>query len=358
MAQNATYLEEYLDDISSVPKEIKRNFNLMRELDQNTVVLQQEIATLRSCYLERAKSRLDAQNNVDTNKEESSGRGGKKLTAREKAKSNRNSKSKGGNDKKSGKDLAALVRDEKALEYIQKQHQKAMSNAEEKVAIAAQAYDLVDRAIRELDQKLQKFETELQQGKYAVHNIDENDANNENVYDGDDQLHSPAGPLKGLKRPRPGSSWEDLGYVQVLRGLPGLVPKPVTVSRKSSLATTSSILASNVSDRSSISANVNFVSNKANGIVAVPALSSSVVGVQPTRLVGEMPIDPNEPTYCFCNRVSFGEMVGCDNDDCEIEWFHYACVGLTEQPKGKWYCPQCEAIMAGAAQNKKKKGRR
>eukprot|EP00501_MAST-03F_sp_TOSAG23-6_P001706 GSMAST32.ASY1.ANO1.1779.1 assembled CDS len=294
MAQNATYLEEYLDDISSVPKEIKRNFNLMRELDQNTVVLQQEIATLQS-----------------------SGRGGKKLTAREKAKSNRNSKSKGGNDKKN----------EKALEYIQKQHQKAMSNAEEKVAIAAQAYDLVDRAIRELDQKLQKFETELQQGKYAVHNIDENDANNENVYD--------AGPLKGLKRPRPGSSWEDLG----------LVPKPVTVSRKSSLATTSSILASNVSDRSSISANVNFVSNKANGIVAIPALS-------------KMPIDPNEPTYCFCNRVSFGEMVGCDNDDCEIEWFHYACVGLTEQPKGKWYCPQCEAIMAGAAQNKKKKGRR
>lgn len=29
----------------------------------------------------------------------------------------------------------------------------------------------------------------------------------------------------------------------------------------------------------------------------------------------DMPVDPNEPTYCFCKRVSFGEMVGCDNSD-------------------------------------------
>ncbi|KAI1882167.1 hypothetical protein AGOR_G00247880 [Albula goreensis] len=55
--------------------------------------------------------------------------------------------------------------------------------------------------------------------------------------------------------------------------------------------------------------------------------------------------DPNEPRYCICNQVSYGEMVGCDNQDCPIEWFHYGCVGLTEAPKGKWYCPQCSAAM-------------
>ena len=27
------------------------------------------------------------------------------------------------------------------------------------------------------------------------------------------------------------------------------------------------------------------------------------------------PLDPNEPTYCLCQQVSFGEMIGCDNDD-------------------------------------------
>ncbi|XP_020093942.1 PHD finger protein ING1 isoform X1 [Ananas comosus] len=55
----------------------------------------------------------------------------------------------------------------------------------------------------------------------------------------------------------------------------------------------------------------------------------------------ELPVDPNEPTYCLCNQVSFGEMVACDHPDCKIEWFHFGCVGLKEQPKGKWYCPNC-----------------
>ncbi|CAL5392146.1 unnamed protein product [Camellia sinensis] len=61
----------------------------------------------------------------------------------------------------------------------------------------------------------------------------------------------------------------------------------------------------------------------------------------PTSMDLDLPVDPNEPTYCFCNQVSYGEMVGCDNPDCKIEWFHYGCVGLKEQPKGKWYCSEC-----------------
>jgi len=55
----------------------------------------------------------------------------------------------------------------------------------------------------------------------------------------------------------------------------------------------------------------------------------------------EPPIDPDEPTYCLCEQVSYGEMIGCDNDACAIEWYHFNCVGLTSKPKGKWYCPKC-----------------
>ena len=44
--------------------------------------------------------------------------------------------------------------------------------------------------------------------------------------------------------------------------------------------------------------------------------------------------DPDEPRYCYCNQVSFGEMVGCDSDSCEREWFHLPCVGLKVAPKG------------------------
>ncbi|KAI8643990.1 hypothetical protein BD408DRAFT_413887 [Parasitella parasitica] len=57
----------------------------------------------------------------------------------------------------------------------------------------------------------------------------------------------------------------------------------------------------------------------------------------------EIDIDPNEPKYCYCNQVSFGDMVACDGDNCEKEWFHYPCVGLAEPPVGKWYCDDCSA---------------
>lgn len=42
--------------------------------------------------------------------------------------------------------------------------------------------------------------------------------------------------------------------------------------------------------------------------------------------------DPDEPRYCYCNRVSFGEMVGCDGAQCKREWFHLECVGLRNAP--------------------------
>lgn len=72
----------------------------------------------------------------------------------------------------------------------------------------------------------------------------------------------------------------------------------------------------------------------------------------------DLPIDPNEPTYCLCEQVSYGEMIGCDNDECPIEWFHFSCVSLNHKPKGKWYCPKCrgdtEKTMDKALEKSKK----
>lgn len=91
----------------------------------------------------------------------------------------------------------------------------------------------------------------------------------------------------------------------------------------------------------------------------------------------EAEVDENEPLYCYCNGVSYGEMVACDADDCPREWFHLECVGLKIAPKGngelarmffppslrifisrltiwcfncaaKWYCDDCkERLKAG-----------
>ena len=29
----------------------------------------------------------------------------------------------------------------------------------------------------------------------------------------------------------------------------------------------------------------------------------------------DMPVDPNEPIYCNCRRVAYGEMICCDNNE-------------------------------------------
>ncbi|KAH3680201.1 hypothetical protein WICMUC_000466 [Wickerhamomyces mucosus] len=62
-------------------------------------------------------------------------------------------------------------------------------------------------------------------------------------------------------------------------------------------------------------------------------------------------VSSDEPLYCYCNQVSYGEMVGCDGEDCKREWFHLPCIGLTTLPKGKWYCDECSSKLKKAKKN-------
>ncbi|CCD23838.1 histone acetyltransferase YNG2 NDAI_0C01770 [Naumovozyma dairenensis CBS 421] len=64
--------------------------------------------------------------------------------------------------------------------------------------------------------------------------------------------------------------------------------------------------------------------------------------------------DEDKTLYCFCQNVSYGEMVACDGPNCKYEWFHYGCVNLKEPPKGTWYCPDCRQEMAKNKLKKKK----
>lgn len=47
-------------------------------------------------------------------------------------------------------------------------------------------------------------------------------------------------------------------------------------------------------------------------------LADTILSVHPSDVL-DMPVDPNEPTYCLCHQVSYGEMIGCDNPDVSIE---------------------------------------
>lgn len=53
-------------------------------------------------------------------------------------------------------------------------------------------------------------------------------------------------------------------------------------------------------------------------------------------------LEERDEAFCYCKKGSVGNMIACDGDSCEIEWFHWECVGLIEDPKGSWYCPECK----------------
>lgn len=50
--------------------------------------------------------------------------------------------------------------------------------------------------------------------------------------------------------------------------------------------------------------------------------SNNFGNVHPSDVL-DMPVDPNEPTYCLCHQVSYGEMIGCDNTDVSLAASHY-----------------------------------
>lgn len=69
---------------------------------------------------------------------------------------------------------------------------------------------------------------------------------------------------------------------------------------------------------SSSSASALNSTNKAGG--AAGGSSSSGGGKNRVRSATDidMPVDPNEPVYCTCHQVSYGEMIGCDNPDVSV----------------------------------------
>ncbi|EGV97849.1 Inhibitor of growth protein 3 [Cricetulus griseus] len=322
---------------------------------------------------------------------------------------------------------------------IKKDYYKALEDADEKVQLANQIYDLVDRHLRKLDQELAKFKMELEadnagiteilerQRKYnptshhtATDHIPEkkfkseallstltSDASKEstlgcrnnnstassnNAYNvnssqplasyniGSLSSGTGAGAITmaaaqavqataQMKEGRRTSSLK--ASYEVFKNNDFQLGKEFSMPRETAGYSSSSALMTTLTQNASSSAadsrsgrksknNTKSSSQQSSSSSSSSSLSlcssSSTVVQEVSQQATVVPesdsnsqvdwtYDPNEPRYCICNQVSYGEMVGCDNQDCPIEWFHYGCVGLTEAPKGKWYCPQCTAAM-------------
>ncbi|XP_011633378.1 inhibitor of growth protein 3 isoform X3 [Pogonomyrmex barbatus] len=335
---------------------------------------------------------------------------------------------------------------EKEAEYdaIRKEYYKTLEDADEKVHLANQMYDLVDRYLRRLDQELHKFKMELEADNKGITEILEkrsleldqpatNSSQKENRYSftpsrtRDNHSHS-----RSEKRRDSNASSTSVEKRLAIEKLPATTnlseSQPASanstpVIAASSVAPTPTAIANSVGSvcynlghigaggnaiaaaasqaiaatqsmqqgRRSASLKASYEAINTGGVhaaefsrelagaaqtaiaaiqettkkhkkkVAAAVPSSSVIAAtvqQPvsppvvtttTQVVDadnlDWTCDPNEPRYCTCNQVSYGDMVACDNSDCPFEWFHYPCVGITAPPKGKWYCPRCTSAM-------------
>ena len=81
---------------------------------------------------------------------------------------------------------------------------------------------------------------------------------------------------------------------------------------------------------------------KGAGLAAQMAAAAAAQEGEDSSMQGEEDDEdgPGQERYCYCDEVSYGEMVGCDGENCEREWFHLNCVGLSRAPakNGKSPC--------------------
>ncbi|XP_054776929.1 PHD finger protein ING2-like isoform X2 [Prosopis cineraria] len=256
ISRTGVYVDDYLEYASTLPAELQRLLNTIRELDERSQsMINQTRQRTRYClglssYGSKKVNHNSSHiyNNINTNEE----------------------------------DDATI---EKMHKEIEANQDSALSLCTEKVLLARQAYDLIDSHIKRLDEDLNNFSEDLKQDEPAI-------LSPLAIVPKSEKRKSLCGaPLsKRLDYRDRDWDWErDRDFE--------LMPPPG--SHKKEYATPMDI---------------------------------------------DQPIDPNEPTYCICHQVSYGDMIACDNENCQGgEWFHYSCVGLTPETrfKGKWYCPTC-----------------
>ena len=72
-------------------------------------------------------------------------------------------------------------------------------------------------------------------------------------------------------------------------------------------------------------------------------VEASEEDIAPVKNGDEVVEEERAEKYCVCGEDKPGTwMIGCDNPECPVEWYHYSCVGIKRKPKGDWYCKKCK----------------
>ena len=253
---------------------------------------------------------------------------------------------------------------EQQFTCLSEEYDRALTESAEKVKITTQIHELLDRYMKRLDHDVTRFTLELEADTAGI-----TEALEQKSYHLD-RPPSPERPQIGQKR-RHATHQDDL--LSAIGGdlhddyspsrSPGLPSRLPRYSRRER----SNLVSLNLSSETEtdlFDLDDQFISpatlySGTGGKPPIALITSDSARSHKKKTTQQTPqsvvvaetiqddymgyIDPNEPRYCLCNQVSYGEMICCDSPECPIEWFHYGCVGITEAPKGKWYCPQCIA---------------
>ena len=261
------------------------------------------------------------------------------------------------------KDKSALR--EHQYQQLCQDYEKTVDQSGDKVKLATQIHDLLDRHMRRLEHDLNRFTIELEADTAGITEILEQRSYML------DRPPSPERPPVGQKRTRHialnddllNGDFDDYSPTHSLRTSPIPLNRPLKYSRRDRTTTAfadetdfldlgdhltpPSELYAGSSGKPPLTFHMDTKMHKKKSSSGLPQSLIVTESVPDTGNEWIEYVDPNEPRYCLCNQVSYGEMVGCDNVECPIEWFHYGCVGILEPPKGKWYCPQCNIRKKG-----------
>ncbi|OBZ85940.1 Inhibitor of growth protein 4 [Choanephora cucurbitarum] len=171
---------------------------------------------------------------------------------------------------------------------------ETLKRGEEKVALAKSTFDAVDRHCNRLDADLVKFEEDQIVGDSRITTLPGLQPSARSLKEGVDVrdratkrlLDRERKELKGEKKKRKTAKDTNTGS--------GSTPPPLARAQT---------LEKSKSSKSIEKEKMKYTYNK-NGN-----------GKPKTVVPVDLPIDPNEPLYCYCQQVSYGEMVACDNTD-------------------------------------------
>lgn len=332
------FLEDYIDTIDGLPADLKQNLERIREMDKGSRQAQEQ-------------AELKIKNNFNSGRVK-------------KTDDNKN-------------DVAKAIR---------KEYNSALQLSDEKIQVATQSCSMLERYIERLNGEIKKCAQEFDQNKeghskeiekssllmdeHGVHAVN-NTAHTKRLVELENNILKKVRVIsetnrKTLKKsthrvrkPRAQSQatvvsssehttllFKTSSSGSKLVGKTGTAPSTAGLSSsvKGANQANTTHLTQDISANAVSKSSVNTKSAIADPLAATVAPYPAVNHGTELGLINTSELI-SEATWCYCNQVSYGEMVGCDNDDCIREWFHYACVGITEPPKGKWFCLDCTASM-------------